>query len=455
MPQPTTQTSKRPATEDFIAAWNQYGSLSRTARTRALAELYSIDERTVRRWRRWFFGESPKKVTPIASNKHVEDVGVKIPKGAPIQETVHTKDGMTERFLTTKRITTKDELVAHLKPDLVKYDIEKWGCRAWEGYIKNSDGEVELTPTMFSVFVDLKANKSREAMLSEVESLKHQVKCVARPFRYVPRAATNAEHMMLLSIPDLHVGKLAWGKETGFADYDSRIAEEIYEVAVTDLLEKLSHHQFEEVVIVIGNDLMNSDNREGFTTGGTQQRNDSRYQKSMQIVRRMMTRTIETARQIAPVRAVIVPGNHDALTMWHLGESLECTFDKVPDIVVDNEPNLIKFHRYGENLQMYLHGNRGKRDDYPLYMSTTRKEDWGQTTFREIFTGHLHQVGLLEKHGVRVRTLPSLSAADDWHAENLFIGNIRSAEAYVYHKRNGMVGFAAYNHPEEVQKAAA
>jgi hypothetical protein len=94
---------------------------------------------------------------------------------------------------------------------------------------------------------------------------------------------------------------------------------------------------------------------------------------------------------------------------------------------------------------MFCHGDGGKRDDYALLMATEKPEMFGRTKFREAHIGHTHQTRLEEKHGVRVRVIPSLSPADDWHSENGFVGNLRSAEAYFWNKKEGLVGTAIYN----------
>jgi hypothetical protein len=94
---------------------------------------------------------------------------------------------------------------------------------------------------------------------------------------------------------------------------------------------------------------------------------------------------------------------------------------------------------------MFTHGDKGKRNDYPLLMATEQPEMFGQTKYREAHTGHTHQTKLDEQHGVRVRVLPALCEADDWHAENAFVGNLRSAEAYVWNKDEGLINIAITN----------
>lgn len=46
-----------------------------------------------------------------------------------------------------------------------------------------------------------------------------------------------------------------------------------------------------------------------------------------------------------------------------------------------------------------------------------------------------------------MRILPSLCAPEDWHVSKGYIGNIRSAEAYVWDEFDGLIGTAVYNVP--------
>jgi hypothetical protein len=50
-----------------------------------------------------------------------------------------------------------------------------------------------------------------------------------------------------------------------------------------------------------------------------------------------------------------------------------------------------------------------------------------------------------EFHGVRVRVLPALCEPDAWHANNNFVGNLRTAESYVWNKDKGLINMSFYN----------
>src|SRR6185295_15140072 len=184
---------------------------------------------------------------------------------------------------------------------------------------------------------------------------------------------------------------------------------------------------------------------------GTRQDQDGRFHKSARIGREMMVYAIKRLREIAPlVEAPVVPGNHDLLTAWHLGDSLECYFHNDTGVVINNEPIQRKFVEFGNVMLMFTHGHRGKQLDYPNLMATEQREMWGRTRYREVHIGHVHKTKLIEKpsvdenHGVRVRTISALCSADAWHSEHQYVGNLRSAEAFVWNANEGLIGQATF-----------
>jgi hypothetical protein len=207
---------------------------------------------------------------------------------------------------------------------------------------------------------------------------------------------------------------------------------------------------------VVGNDLLHVDSRSNTTTAGTPQDTDSRYYKLFVSTRRMIQRAIHRCSELAKtVQVVLVPGNHDRDSVWHLGDSLTCAYNACPHIVIDNAPTQRKYVEHGRVMLLFTHGDKGKRPDYPLMMATEQPQMFGRTTFREAHTGHLHQTQVQEWHGVRVRILPSLAGADAWHAEHGYVGNLRAAEAFVWSATEGLVATAYYTVPAQALEQVA
>ena len=282
----------------------------------------------------------------------------------------------------------------------------------------------------------------------EVESLKEEAQSDAKVYPPVEHLFKQTGNLLEIHIPDLHAGKLSWGDETGWENYDLSLAVKAFEDALTALIARTSSYTFEKVLLIVGNDILHSDNAIGTTTAGTQLDVDGRFQRTFVIVRKMIANAVERLRLMAPVTVKMVSGNHDQLSVWHLGDSLECQFHNCPDVEIDNAPTLRKYVQWGKVMLMFTHGNCGRLNDYPLVMAVEQPVMFGATEYREAHTGDKHQLKVQELHGVRVRISPALCPPDAWHAANNFVGNVRSAEAFVWNKEEGLVGQAVYSIPK-------
>lgn len=381
-------------------------------------------------------------------------------------ESVSVSDDRCEITKTTnRRVRSLDDLIRVCEIDTGTWAVERYVCNKWDmGSVPRATGSdeagwkrptaVPVVTELYQVKVWLKRKGAVIAARNEIADLLRNAKRLAPSLERATRAARPAAGNILeLSIPDLHLGKLAWGKETGWENYDAKIAATVFEDALGALIQRTRGHRFDYVLFPVGNDLLNADNREDSTTAGTAQDVDARFQKTFGIARRMITDAIHRLRVIAPVRVVMVPGNHDTLSVWHLGDSLECLFHKCPDVTIDNAPTMRKYHQFGKVMLMFTHGDKGKRLDYPLLMATEQPQMFGATVHREAHTGHIHQVRTEEQHGVKVRISPALCPPDAWHAERAFVGATRGAEAFVWHREDGLIATAHYTVPTTTKGA--
>jgi hypothetical protein len=360
------------------------------------------------------------------------------------RETFHvTGDAATLTRLVNTRIRTLAELIETCEIDTTEWMVERYVVNKWEVGAKDAAGKIAVEP-LFQVKAWLTRKRAVISARAEIEALLADAgkKAPARP--RLLRLKKPDPVLLELAIPDLHVGKLAWAPETGYGDYDIRIAEQLFTDAVESLLARTSSFHPDRIVLPLGNDLLHRDTKQGTTTQGTPLDTDSRYHKTFSTTRRMLTRTIDRLREVAPVTVVMVPGNHDTLSTFHMGDSLECYYRNTPDVSVQNSPACRKYVGYGAVALMFTHGHLGKPADWPLLFATEQPEMFAKATFREIHTGHLHTTRLTEKMGVRVRISPALCGPDAWHADNQFVGNLRGAEAYVWHPRAGLLSVAHF-----------
>ena len=414
-------------TDDLARVYNTYGEITR--------KLY-------RRWGNYSETQWSKKFDKFQDFVAAANI---VRKESVAPESHELKGNKWDVSLKATRIHTLPELLEYCKVDLAIWEVERFIVNKWEMGYKNPAG-LAATEELFQFKATLIKRKEIVDAREEIErlkvELKKETKAVAPAVKTRPRTTGN---MLEINIPDAHFGKMAWSKETGDRPYDTPIAAATFDRALDNLIERSKGFQYDKILFVVGNDLLNSDDEQGRTTKGTFVTTDGRYQKTFVTVRKTISKSIEKLRQIAPVHVVMVSGNHDNLGVWHLGDSLECQFAGYKDVIIDNEPIQRKYVRYGDVLLMFTHGDKGKRDDYPLLMATERSADFGETKFREIHTGHIHQTKLQEWHGVRVRILPSLSPPDAWHSENSFTGQQRNAEAYVWNYDEGLIAQFYHN----------
>ena len=352
---------------------------------------------------------------------------------------------------TSEPIKTLADLIRVCEIDTTEWEIVSWKANKWESAAKDAHTQKLVTRPMFQVTATMKRKVVVMAARREIEAMIAEAKRRIGPQRPVKRIVPAGDHLLEISIPDLHIGKLAWHQETLGADYDHKIAIQLYRDALDTLIARTAAFRFSRIVLPIGNDFFHSDTKAGTTTGGTPLDTDSRFQKTYVAGRKLMVDAIDRLRQIAPVTVAMVPGNHDTLTTFTLGDSLECWYHATKDVVIDNAPTPRKYLQHGKVMLLWTHGDKGKKDNYPLLMATERPEMFGATKYRECHTGHLHQLQVKEIMGVRTRILSALCPADAWHSEYHFVGNQRAAEAFVWNPSEGLVSVATYT----VQEAAA
>ena len=377
-------------------------------------------------------------------------------KPVEVESDERAGDERTVKKVVNRKIKTLKELAAVCEIDTSEWEIYKWKCGVWctgttpraigsSGNWKRDSADI-IYAEQFMVTAWMRIKKDVIRAKNEIDLLR------AKAIGHVPAPAIitskddGGELLAEYSITDHHIGALAWKEETGGPNYDLKTSIRDYRDALTGLMSRLAPYTCHRALIILGNDQQNIDNRAGTTEHGTLQNTDSRYQKVFGASRDVSIWAIESLLSAAEkVDVIIVSGNHDALAAWHLGDSLRSWFRENPAVHVDNQPRFRKYFQFGTNMLMFTHGNAGKLEDYGKIMAAEQSEMWGKTQWREAHTGDKHHRRLIELQGASVRILPSLRPPDAWTSEHCFIGSLRAAEAYVWHKTQGLVGMATHS----------
>ncbi len=265
-----------------------------------------------------------------------------------------------------------------------------------------------------------------------IDELKEDLKSVVIAPPKTKPAPVKGGRLLEIAAFDLHLGKLGWKPEAG-GDYDIKIARDVYFAAINELVAKAQKQgPISRILFPVGNDYLTIDSDNNETTAGTPQDVDSRFAKIYREGRKILVEAIELLRQTAPVDVVVVPGNHDNVSMFHLGDALECWFHAHTDVKIDNEPISRKYYQFGRIMIGLCHGHLEKHDKLPNLAAVEQPAMWAATTYREWHTGHRHHRSAVEHMGTVVRILPSLSGADRYHHDNGYVGAKRIAQGFLF-----------------------
>jgi hypothetical protein len=360
-----------------------------------------------------------------------------------------------EASLVSKRVLTLEDLIKHTQVDLKVWEVERFVSNKYEVATKDDKGKVTISPLyQIKAFFKRKAGADVVSVLQEFcDELKADktTSLAARVFVSSSKLAVDDPHLLEISLPDLHVGKLTHAPEVG-ENYDLKLAHKVAIEATSNLYSKASAFPIDRILLPVGNDFYNVNNALGETAGGTRQDEDGRWKKSFKAGLAIVVEQIEMLRGKAPkgIDVLIVPGNHDPERVYYLGCVLEGLYSRTSDVRINNTEPTRKYFRYGTTLLGFAHGHSEKHAQLPLILAGERPQDWAETTHREWHLGHLHHrresryTAGIETGPVVVRILPSLSTADAWHFQQGYVGSKRGAEAYLYSFKNGYTGHLSF-----------
>jgi len=276
----------------------------------------------------------------------------------------------------------------------------------------------------------------------------------------------HENNLFEVSIFDLHMGKLAWGGETG-ENFDTKIARKRFLYTIETLIHRASVFEYSRILFPVGSDFFNSDTMENTTTKGTPQDEDLRWQKTFSVGVKLLIDAISMLKQAGvPVDVLVIPGNHDFERSFYMGAYLEAWFNNDPIVNINNGASPRKFYRFGKVLLGLTHGSEEKEASLPLLMATDleSKPHWTDTTYHEWHIGHIHrkrnmQYTVLDKTrtvnedlGVTIRYLSSLTGTEEWHHKKGFVGAIKAGEAFIWNDELGLLAHLNSNLKIEMEE---
>lgn len=265
--------------------------------------------------------------------------------------------------------------------------------------------------------------------------------------------ATVDELLTVYPLADLHLGMHAWGRETGEA-YDLKIGAARARSMMAELVEQ-SRPSTEALLLGLGDFFHCNDEKRVTPASGHLLDVDGRWPKVLKAGVRLAMDMIELAAQKhARVRVRFLPGNHDPDATAALTAALALFYEHDERIVIDEDPSLVFYHRFGRVLLGATHGHTMKAERMAMLLAEDCPVDWGLTDFKHMFFGHIHHETAREIGSVRVESFNTIAAKDAYaHGHGYRSG--QALNALTFHRERGEVGRHRVNFVHEQRRALA
>lgn len=315
---------------------------------------------------------------------------------------------------------TPEEVIKDHKIDLKKFKLSayysKQKSKGWQvtALFKNIES---VEPKVLDFLSDYKSNykplSKRDILLND---------------SYIQHCSA------FIDLTDFHLEKCGLTGET----IEDRIS--LFHTILDRLLYKAyKSHYLEEIVFVVGSDMLHTDTFFNTTTKGTPQEVLIDSFKSYEIAFDIYCKAVKKLKQFCEkLKVVLVAGNHGRTKEYYLAFSLSKYFETDDNIIFDVSPINRKIHVYGENFLGLHHGNC-KIDELPLIFAKEFRKEWGNCKYHNIIVGDKHFYYEKEIKGVRIKQLPALADSDRWHDDSNYVQNIRAAVCSIYDKEKGKV----------------
>lgn len=255
-----------------------------------------------------------------------------------------------------------------------------------------------------------------------------------------PQGRTDDDLLTSYPVVDNHLGMFSWAKETG-ADYDLKIGAELLRSSTAELVARSAPST--EALIVDMGDYFHGDNSQNRTMrSGNALDIDTRYAKVVQVGFETTVALIELALQKHHrVQYRKLPGNHDEETSLMLAVAIAAHFRSNERVSVDTSPSRFFMRQHGKCLVVATHGDMLRMGDLAGFAAAQWPAEWGSTTFRYGYTGHVHNEKALAVNtlrGMRAESFNTLAAKDAWHA-GMGYQSSRNMVSITLHKERGEV----------------
>ncbi len=320
--------------------------------------------------------------------------------------------------------------------------------------LENGSGEILLQWVKTDRDRETQAALMREMVAAMATELPR-----AEPVVFNGAVPLDPDKVNQYTVTDYHFGMMAWGEETGGADWDLKIAETLWCKWWTYAVRNSA--PAETAIFAQLGDLVHFDGLKAITPAhGHVLDSDSRFAKIVRTVIRCCRFAVrELLTKHKHVHLIFSDANHDEASEVWMRELFAAHFEDDPRVTVDRSPGTYNAFEWGLTSLFYHHGHKkrsGKAGSANAIDSTWAarfRELFGRTKFSYGHTGHLHSDDMFTGGtGIKVERHETLAAPSTYEAAGGYESG-RSAKVITYSKRYGECGRITVT-PEMVADAA-
>lgn len=316
------------------------------------------------------------------------------------------------------------------------FDTDAWEVVSVRNNIRQAISRDDGVVTLYASFLTARPIKENGVPLNKIEDFfnrldrNYSLPAVKERYDYL-----QGDKLLLINIADLHMN-LQSTMMTTRNEYNCDIAEKLFFYVIEDILTRTQSYNFEEIVFIIGGDMLNGDSLSGTTTKGTPQNNDTHYYDAYERLCAMTIKAIDVLRAKAKVRVVYVPGNHDEQTGFKLAKYVDAWYRNDESVNVDYLPLARKYYKFGKTLLCFAHDADVKT--LPMLIADEAREYWSSVDTTEVFLQHLHSENvIMEKYNMRIQRLPTISAKSKWSTDKGYSSK-RQCKTFVFDIEDGL-----------------
>lgn len=252
-----------------------------------------------------------------------------------------------------------------------------------------------------------------------------------------PPETVHEDLCTVYPLMDLHLGMMAWGRETGSEDYDLSLACRDMRHAFAKVLALVPASK--EAILILGGDTLHADDDRAETPQNKHKLDvDGRQFKVIDTAIAILSETIERLlEKHSRLTIRVLRGNHDMHSHMVLTFALAERYRNDPRVVVDKDPRDLFMKQWGRSAIFAHHGDRAKPDRMALYISDVCPF-WSETRHRHYFVGHVHHDHAKDIGPLRYESLRAFCPPDSY-AAGMGYGPRRALQAVTFHKNDGPV----------------